>query len=92
LASASDATVQIGFTGTDMLTTAWASDTAILNAIVSKPNTSLFSPYVLTANDTFDIIVASTACTAGKMDIYCTYIPVPLENLSTSDFHSVVTA
>ena len=69
--SASAATVQIGFTGTDMLSSAHGSGAATLNTIISKPNTSLFAPYVLSANDTFDIIVASTACTAGKMDIFC---------------------
>lgn len=90
--SASAATVQIGFTGSDMLSTAHGSGAAVLNTIIAPPSTSTYNPYFLTAADTFDIIVASTACTAGKMDIFLTYIPIPNVDLSTSDFMSVVTA
>lgn len=90
--SASAATVQIGFTGTECLSSAHGSGTATLNTIIAPTSTAVLLPYRLAAADTFDIIVASTACTAGKMDIFVTYIPIPAEDLSTADFLSIVTA
>ena len=91
------ATVQLGFTGVGhMLSTAHASGTATLGTIITGNAGSALSSktyqaaYCLTAADTFDFIVGSQAITtgsgAGKIDVFLTYIPVPVGDLDTSEF------
>ena len=90
--SVSAATLQLGFTGTQCLTSAYGTGAMTLGAVLTHSSTGIM-PRALAANDTFDSIVASTAFTAGKAEVYLTYIPVPDgENVSTSDFPSYVTA
>jgi hypothetical protein len=96
-------TVQLGFTGTPILSSAHASGGAGLNVIISPmyamgssqlsslTNQGSYTPMVLKADDTFDCILGTTGPSAGKVDVFVTYIPSPLEDLSTSDFLSVVT-
>ena len=100
-------TVQFGFSGTPMRTSAAASAAAIADAIFAPmyghDNTAIssltavgtYAPIVLKADDTFDIIAASTAPGAttggaGKADVFVTYVPVPTGYISTADFLSVV--
>ncbi len=86
------ATVQLGFTGTQCLTSAYGSGAATLGLVLQHSSTAML-PVALAANDTFDCIIASSDCGAGKAEVYLTYIPVPDgENVSTSDFPSYVTA
>lgn len=83
------ATLQLGFTGTDMLSTAHASATAVLGTIIAPPNTSLFKPYVLSADDSFDVIIGTAKISAGgEFDCFLTYIPIPQDPLSTVNFLS----
>lgn len=89
--AAGAATLQIGFTGTAMLSSVHASATATLNTIIAPSTTMVLLPLTLTADDTFDIIIGTTSLTAGKIDIFVTYVPIPIEDLSTSDFLSYVT-
>jgi hypothetical protein len=89
------ATLQLGFTGKHMLSSALGSGAATLGLILSPmgftSNTAnACPPYVLTANDTFDSIIASTYCTAGKVDVFVTYIPLPINDLTTTEFKQVV--
>jgi hypothetical protein len=91
--STNAATVQIGFTGVGgMLSTAHASGAATLGTIITGNSNSALSsatyqlPYVLTANDTFDLIVGGNRANAGKIDVFLTYIPVPVDDLSTDEF------
>jgi len=98
LTSTSAATIQFGFTGVGgMLSTAHGSGTAAVGTIITGNSNSALSsktyqlPYVLTADDTFDLILATDAPSAGKADVFITYIPIPNEALSTSDFLSIVT-
>lgn len=86
-------TIQLGFTGVGgMLSTAHASAAATAGTIITGNSNSALSsatyqlPYVLTANDTFDLIVGTAAATAGQVDVYLTYVPVPVDDLSTSEF------
>ena len=85
-------TLQLGFTGTQMLSSATGSAVAVLDAVLRPSTTAVKVPLVLTADDTFDIIVGTTSCTAGKVDVFVTYIPLPVDDLSTSDFLSYVTS
>lgn len=94
--AAGSATVQFGFTGKTMLTSAHGSGTCTLNSILvplglSSNTASAPEPYILTADDTFDLIVGTTSLTAGKADIFVTYIPIPGESLDTDDFRQWVT-
>ena len=95
----SGATVQIGFTGVgSMLSTAHASGAATLGTIITgNANSALSSKaaqmvYPLTADDTFDCIIGTGDITtgngAGKIDVFLTYIPAPVDDLSTSEFLS----
>lgn len=85
------ATVQLGFSGTTMLSAATAKTS--LDAIgdeLGPDNSADAAPLLLTADDTFDSIVATADLTAGKLDVWVTYVP-PEAPLST-DTHEYTTA
>jgi hypothetical protein len=44
----------------------------------------------LTADDTFDIILAVDPPSAGKADCFITYVPIPTGDINTADFKSVI--
>jgi hypothetical protein len=100
LVSTAAATIQLGFTGVGyMLTSVHASGAFTVGTILAPGGAGASAvsskqyciPYVLTADDTFDVILATDAPSAGKADIFVTYVPIPQGNLSTSDFLSIVT-
>lgn len=87
--STGSGTFQLGFASTQMLSSAIASGVAVLNAVLRPSSTAATTPLVLTANDTFDFIPGtSVTASAGKVDVYVTYIPMPDNNLTTGDFVS----
>ena len=108
LATGGAGTIKFGFSATPMLTSAAVSTDASLNAILgpmyamgvsslvsSLTAVSAYTPMVLKANDTFDIITGTTApgvtsTGTGKADCYVTYVPIPYGAITTSDFLSVV--
>lgn len=97
LASTSAATVQFGFTGVGgMLSTAHGSAACTAGTIITgNANSALSSKtyqlaYALTADDTFDIILAIDPPSAGKADCFVTYIPLPSEAIDTANFLSIV--
>lgn len=87
-------TVQMGLTGVGaMLSTVMASGAMTAGTVlgvssntVLTSNTSYQIPVVLTANDTFDFIVATTGLSAGQIDVFLTYTPLPVDDLTTSEF------
>jgi len=82
----------VGFTGTEMISSVIASGTAVLGYVGGPSSTAVKIPITLTADDSFDITTGSSGgATAGKMDVYLTYIPSPIDDLSTSDFLSYIT-
>lgn len=87
-------TFQLGFTGTEMLTSALSSGTATaVDAVVGPTTTAVLNPLVLVADDTFDVIIGTSGgASAGKVEVFITYVPIPVQNLSTSDFLSYVTS
>lgn len=91
------ATLIFGFTGTHMISTTLATGALTLGKIVCQAKfTTLtdvlgYVPYVCsTGDDTFDVTCATTGLSAGKIDIFITYIPLPSEDLSTKDFKQIV--
>jgi len=98
LVSTNAATIQFGFTGVGgMLSTAHGSGAAVVGEIITgNANSALSSKtyqlaYVLTADDTFDLILAADKPSAGKADCFITYIPVPDGDIDTANFVSFVT-
>jgi hypothetical protein len=82
----------VGFTGTEVLSSIIASGTAVLGYVGGMSTTAVTVPITLLADDTFDITTGTSgAATAGKMDVYLSYIPSPHEDLSTAEFLSYVT-
>ena len=86
------ATLQLGFTGVRML----SADTALtsIDAIGDLVGPDLTNgaengPYLLTADDAFDIINTTAAFTAGKLDIDVILLPADPEDLG-SNFHEYV--
>jgi hypothetical protein len=95
LASTNAATVQFGFTGKPMLSTALGSGVAVAGYIAhplgfTSNTAAACPPYVLTADDTFDIILAVDPPSAGKADCFITYVPIPTGDINTADFKSVI--
>ena len=91
--SGGSATVQLGFTGTTMLSDVLGKAT-LVDDYRFGPNcdgTEYFAPYHLTAADTFDCIVADATMTAGKFDIEVIYIEA-LEDELTSSYTEWTTA
>lgn len=77
MTSAGSATIQLGFSGTTMLSAAVAKATAVVDYPIGPDNASDAAPYVLTADDTFDSIVGTATATAGKVDVTVWYIEAP---------------
>ena len=73
--SGGSATIQLGFAGTTMLSAAVAKATAVADYPISCAATA--GPFMLVANDTFDSIVGTATCTAGKVDVTVWYIEAP---------------
>lgn len=85
--------VKLGFTGTELLTSPITSSVGIVGAVVGPSTTAVKVPRVLTADDTFDVIIgASGGALSGKVDVFITYVPIPVPNLSTKEFLSYVTS
>ena len=84
-------TVTLGFTGkAGMLSTAVASAAATAGSIIVPNSTAAGGalPYVAAADDTFDLTVTTAALVSGDIDVFLTYVPVPVEDLDTSNFLS----
>lgn len=87
--STGSGTFQIGFASTQMLTSALSSSVAVLGAVLRPSSSAATTPHVLTADDTFDFVPGtSVTASAGKVDVFVTYIPMPNEDLTTADFKS----
>ena len=76
--STGSATLTIGFLGTSQLS-ADVAKTSIdaIGDIVGPTATESPRPLVLTADDSFDIVVGTTYFSAGNMDVHVTYVPPP---------------
>jgi len=81
-------TMQFGFTGTVLLTSALATGAMTAGAYIGPAPTNEDNlPLLLKSDDTFDVINATTGMSAGKVDMYVTYIPLPKTALDTNVFH-----
>ena len=84
----------LGVTGTNMMSTAHASGAATLGTIIAPAVSSgeaFGIPIVLTADDTVDLTIGTSgAATAGKMDVYVNYTPIPSGDIDTANFLSVI--
>jgi hypothetical protein len=80
MTSGGSATIQLGFTGTTMLSAAVAKATAVADYPIGPDHTADAAPYVLVASDTFDSIVGTATATAGKVDVTVWYIAAPSSN------------
>jgi hypothetical protein len=90
VSTGSSPTVQMGFTGTTMLSAAIAAATLVVGYTFGQDNSADAAPLTLSADDTFDCIVAVATLTTGKFDVHVTYIPRP--ELCDSQEHEYVTA
>jgi len=77
MTSGGSATIQLGFTGTTMLSAAVGKATAVADYPIGPDHSADAAPYVLVANDTFDSIVGTATATAGKVDVTVWYIAAP---------------
>jgi hypothetical protein len=89
--SGGSATVQLGFSGTTMLSAAIAKATLVAGYEFGPDHTADAAFYVMTAADTFDSIVGTATLTAGKFDVTVWYHP-PQEGEMDSTFPEWVTA
>jgi len=92
--SGGSATFQFGFTGQRMISEATiAIATLVAGYVVGADvaNGAESTPYVLNTSDTFDIIVGTATCTAGKFDITVFYHP-PNYSAFDSSYKEWVTA
>ena len=89
MTSGGSATIQLGFTGKTMLSPAVAKATAVADYPIAPDESADAAVYVLTADDTFDSIVATATATAGKVDVSVWYIAAPSVS---SDAQEYVTA
>ena len=86
------ATMQFGFAGTILVSSALASGDMTLGDWVQPSSTHEDNgPLVLASDDTFDSINATTGMSAGKVDVYVTYLPLPKDALDTDVFHVYTT-
>lgn len=77
MTSGGSATIQLGFSGTTMLSAQVAKATAVVDYPIGPANAADAAPLLLTANDTFDSIVGTATATAGKVDVTVWYIEAP---------------
>ena len=71
--------VSMGFTGTTMMSDVIAKASVTLGSDIG-PNcdgTEYYAPIYLTSADTFDVTIATTAATAGKVNVVVWYIESP---------------
>jgi hypothetical protein len=74
-----------------MYTSPISSSVATLGAVLTPSSTAVKIPVVLSADKALEFSPgASVTATAGKVDVYVTFVPIPNEELTTSDFKSVV--
>lgn len=92
--SSGDGTFQLGFSGTEMLTSAVTSAVAVLGACLGPvQSTAGAGVLTLSADDTFDVIIGTSGgATAGKVEVFITYVPIPVQALTSTDFLSYVTS
>ena len=90
--SGGSATVQLGFTGKTMLSAATGKATLVADYPLGPDESSDAAVYVLAADDTFDCIVATATLTAGKFDVYVTYVPNQVGDSLGSEYEEFVTA
>lgn len=88
--SGGSATVQFGFSSTTMLSAAIAKATLVIGYCVGADATADAAPLILSADDTFDIIVGVATLTAGQFDIDVYYAPATYEPLG-SEFKEYTT-
>ncbi len=89
--SAGSATVQLGFTGKTMLSAATAKATLVAGYVLGPDESADAAVYTLGVSDTFDSIVGTATCTAGKFDITIFYHP-PQDGAMDGSFKEWVTA
>ena len=77
VSTGSSPTIQFGFAGTTMLSAAVAAATAVVGYPIGPDNSADAAPLVLTADDTFDSIVATASLTTGKANVTVWYIEAP---------------
>ena len=88
--SGTTSTVQLGFTGTTMLSAATAEATLVANYIFGNANNIDACVMVLSTDDTFDCIVGVNTLTAGKFDVDVYYAPPP-EGVLGAEFKQYTT-
>ena len=90
--SGSAGTLAIGFTGTVLVSSSLTTGDMTLGAWIGPSTTHEDNlPLLLTSDDTFDTVIATDSYTAGKVDVYVTYIPLPKCALDTNEFTVYVT-
>ena len=77
MTSSSGSSIKLGFTGTSMISAAVAKADAVVDYPIGPDNASDAAPLLLTADDTFDSTVATTAATAGKVNVTVWYLEAP---------------
>jgi len=89
--TAGTGTIVCGFTGTQMLSSLIGSGAATVGDVFGKSTTSISGGITLTAEDAFDVTTDNSgAATAGKMDVFVTYVPAPLQGLSSAEANEYV--
>ena len=83
-------TLQIGFTGTNLLSAATAKTSVdAIGDVVGPAAASVPCAMILTADDTFDFIVGTAHASAGKIDCHVAYLPPP-DGVADSTFKQYV--
>ena len=86
-------TMQFGFAGTVLVSSSLTSDDMTAGTWIGPSSTHEDNgPLLLTSDDTFDSINGTTGCTAGKLDVFVTYQPLPKDGLDTDVCHVYVTS
>ena len=91
--SADANSITLGFTGNRMLSASTTKTSLVVNYVLgpNQTNGSEACPYVLTADDYFDVTETATATgTAGKFDVHVLYVPAP-DGVCNSTFKEYVT-
>lgn len=84
-------TFQLGFVGTQMLSSKQSSSKTSVGVYIGPSTTAVKVPVLLSTQVTTSYLfqtVVSDCYTAGQVDVFLTYIPHPQDSLSTSDFLS----
>ena len=84
-ASSGGGTATFGFTG-KMVTSALAASSLADGAVNGTADGG--GPIVLTADDTFDVAVATATFESGAVDVFVFYVPMPNEDLDSDSFQN----